>query len=212
MKISDLIVDLEKYIFIGEDIDITGLTHNSKDCNNGYLYFVISGRNDTGANYINEAINNGAVAIVTESKINVNIPQIIVDNSREAMSLISKKFYDDACDKLNIVGIVGTNGKTTCSYIIKSILQYSGYNIGVIGTNGVYIGNKYINEELTTPDPINLHEYFYDMVSSGIKYCVMEVSAHAIDLYKVAGIRFSVGLFTNISNEHLDYFDNMGLQ
>ena len=125
------------------------------------------------------------------------------------MSLISKKFYNNACDKLKIIGIVGTNGKTTTSYILKSILEHNNHKVGVIGTNGVYIDNKYIEEELTTPDPINLHNYLFRMLKANVEYVIMEVSAHAIDLYKVAGIKFCIGLFTNISNEHLDYFDTI---
>lgn len=209
MRLSNLIVDIEKYIFIGEDVDINNLSHNSKNCTSGTLYFAISGTTYNGKDYVEEAISNGAVAIITESKLDINIPQVIVDNVRKSMAYISKAFYGNACDKLKIIGIVGTNGKTTSSYILKHILEFGKHKVGVIGTNGVYIGNKYIEEELTTPDPINLHNYFLRMLKSKVEYVIMEVSAHAIDLYKIAGIKFDVGLYTNISNEHLDYFGTM---
>ena len=209
MRLVDLIEDIDKYLYIGEDVEISHLSHHSDLCEMGSLFFAIEGTKINGTKYIESAISNGAVAVVTSKKLKVNIPQVIVDNVRLAMAIISKKFYDNACDRLKIIGIVGTNGKTTSSYLIKNILAVSGFSVGLIGTNGIYIDNNRIAEDLTTPDPIDIHRYISYMVESGVDYCIMEVSAHAIDLYKVAGIKFKVGLYTNISNEHLDYFVSM---
>lgn len=209
MRLSELLNDIDKYMMIGEDVEISHLAHHSGLCKNGSLFFAIDGLNVKGAKYVNEAISNGAIAVITSTKLKVNIPQVVVDDVRYVMSIVSKSFYDNACNKLKIIGITGTNGKTTSSFIIKNILAVSGFSVAVIGTNGVYIDNKLISEDLTTPDPIDMHMYFDMMVRENVDYCIMEVSAHAIDLSKVAGIKFKVGLFTNISNEHLDYFGNM---
>lgn len=206
MQLSKMLENVNKYMMIGEDVDIKHLAHNNNLCKPDTLFFAIPGTNVNGINFVDSAIENGSIAIITPKKLKVNVTQVIVEDVRECMSLIAKAFYNNACDKLKIIGITGTNGKTTSSYIIRNILQVAGFSVGLIGTNGVYIDNKLISEDLTTPDPIELHSYFMQMVEDKVDYVVMEVSAHAIDLKKIAGINFRVGLFTNISNEHLDYF------
>ncbi len=209
MKLVNLLNGLDKYMFIGNDVEIKHLSNKSGGCKNDTLFFCINGINNCGYNFVEDAIKNGASAIVTDKKLKVNATQIIVDDVRYAMSKISKIFYGECCDKLKIIGITGTNGKTTSSFIIKHILNVAGFKVGIIGTNGVYIDNKLISEDLTTPDPIDLHYYFKRMVNAKVDFCIMEVSAHAIDLKKIVGVKFRVGMFTNITNEHLDYFGNM---
>lgn len=209
MKLISLLNGLDKYLFIGNDVEIKYLSNKSASCKKDSLFFCINGINNCGYDYVDDAIKNGATAIVTNKKLKVNITQIVVDDVRFAMSKISKVFYGECSNKLKIIGITGTNGKTTSSFIIKHILNVAGFKVGLIGTNGVYIDNKLISEDLTTPDPIDLHYYFKQMYKAKVDFCVMEVSAHAIDLKKIIGIKFKVGLFTNITNEHLDYFGNM---
>ncbi len=209
MKVSKLLNDVEKFLLIGEDVDVTSLSNKSKGCKKNCLFFCIDGINNDGSKFVQEAILNGAVCVVSNKKLKVNVTQVIVDDVRSCMSLIAKNFYGNACDKLKIIGITGTNGKTTSSFIIQHILNVAGFSVGVIGTNGVFIDNKLISEDLTTPDPIELHYYFKEMKKSNCDFVIMEASAHAICLKKLVGIKFRVGLFTNITNEHLDFFGNM---
>lgn len=209
MKVSKLVSNVQKYLLIGEDVDVTSLSNKSKGCKKNCLFFCIDGINNNGVKFVNEAIENGATCVITSKKLKINVTQIIVDDVRECMSKISKTFYGNACDKLKIIGITGTNGKTTSSFIIQHILNVAGFSVGVIGTNGVFIDNKLISEDLTTPDPIELHYYFKEMKKQNCDFVIMEASAHAIYLKKLVGINFRVGLFTNITNEHLDFFGSM---
>ncbi|MBQ3047433.1 MAG: UDP-N-acetylmuramoyl-L-alanyl-D-glutamate--2,6-diaminopimelate ligase, partial [Clostridia bacterium] len=155
------------------------------------------------------AIEKGAVVVVSSKKLDVDVCQIIVDDVRIAMSIMAKNFYYKSDEKLKKVAIVGTNGKTTSSFILQNILSLAGYNVGVIGTNGVYINGEFLPSNLTTPDPIELHYIFSQMVAFNVDICVMEVSAHAIFYNKVYGLKFDCALFTNITEEHLDFFGTM---
>lgn len=207
--------------------DVTHLTHDSREVGQGCLFFAISGGSSNGAMYAMNAISNGAVAVVTERKLCKKIPQIIVPCVREAMSIIAKEFYGNASDDLKIIGITGTNGKTTTTNMIAHILLSNGVKVGTIGTLGAFVfeqcdakseqttqgghgGDSPIKlyENLTTPDPIELHEIFLKMKNAGVSVVVMECSAHAIHLKKLVGIKFKVGVFTNLSRDHLDFFPN----
>ena len=164
-----------------------------------------------GKNYVESAIKNGAVAIVTEQEISgINgTTQIIVKNARETMSLLACKFYNNPADKLKIIGVTGTNGKTTITTILYNALNFLGKKTAIIGTNGIIFGSKTFSTGMTTPDPIELQQYFALMVKQKIEYVCMEVSAHAIDLNKVSGFRFEQVIFTNLTEDHLDYFKTM---
>ena len=164
-------------IFDGKQV--THLTHDSRDVREGSLFFSLRGT------YVTEALAKGAVGVVTE-------------DARRQMALISKEFYDNACDKMKIVGITGTNGKTTTTHIISHILRANKIKVESIGTLGP--------TPLTTPDPIELHALFKQFYEEGVQVVVMECSAHAIHLEKLAGITFEVGVFTNLSQDHLDFF------
>lgn len=151
----------------------------------------------------------GAAAAVTERELELKIPQIVVPDSRSAMSLMAAAFYGHAADKLKIIGITGTNGKTTTSYMLASVLRRAGKAVAVVGTLGIYYGKKQIAPELTTPDPIFLHKMFADMLKSGVEYVVAEVSAHALFYRKEEGISFAACIFTNFTQDHLDFFKTM---
>jgi len=156
------------------------------------------------------AVANGAVVVVakTGTKIqDIKVPIMYVDDVRQSMSLCAKRFFGDVCDKMDIIGVTGTNGKTTCTYILRHLLGTK--NIGVIGTLGSFIGEEPIESKLTTPDPIQLHEIFATMYRRGVRTVVMEVTAHAIHYKKIAGIKFCVGMFTNLTQDHLDFFETM---
>ena len=159
--------------------------------------------------YASEAARRGASAIITERELSLNIPQILVNSAREALAKISSTFHGKPCERLKIIGVTGTNGKTTTAHMLASILKNDGKKVGIIGTLGIYYGEKRLPSDLTTPDPIDLHAVFSEMEKEGVEYVVMEVSAHALYYEKVAGISFAGCIFTNLTQDHLDFFDSM---
>ena len=202
---------------------IKSLTFNSKIVKDNSVFFCLTGTKTDGELYISEAINNGAVVIVAEKAVNIcklnnrvnllkhnfninNITQIIVKDVRIAMAIMSANFYNNPQNKLKIVGITGTNGKTSCSYLIASMLKSLNKTVGVIGTNGVFINNKKFDANITTPDSIELFKIFNKMVKAKVEFCVMEVSAHAIFYNRIYGINFAVKALTNVKTDHLDFF------
>ena len=210
MKIKELIKNVNVKKIIGNtDIDVISLVNDSRNVQNKSLYFAINGINTDGHNFAYYAASKGAVCIVCEYDVPVNITQIIVEDSRAAMGEIASNFYGNPSDKLKIIGITGTNGKTTTTYIIKSIAQAANLSVGVIGTSGCYIKDDYIPTNLTTPDPIELNRLLFLMVNEKIDIVAMEVSAHALALKKIEGLKFEVGIFSNLTQDHLDYFENM---
>lgn len=207
MKLSKLIKNLKvKSLINFNDFNIKNLSISSKSIDKNGLFFAIKGNNVNGEDYVFEAVKNGAVAVVTESQLLVDIPQIIVEDVRIAMALICKVFYNNCDTKLKIISVVGTNGKTTTSTIIYKILQESGKNVGLIGTNGVYMNDLYLPNNFTTPDTIDLFYIFNQMASFNIEYVIIELSAHAIYYNKMFGVKNEITVFTNITPEHLDFF------
>ncbi len=211
MKLSKLLENIDFIKIVNEkDVVINCLCHDSNACENGSLFFCIRGENVNGEDFATEAITNGAVAIVSETQLDdCNIVQIIVENSRIAMAEIARRFYDYPDKTLKVISIVGTNGKTTTSYVLCNILKQIGKKCGIIGTNGIVIDEFCLPSELTTPDPIELYYTLNQMVVLGFEYVVLEASAHAIALNKLYNLKNEVCVFTNISNEHLDFFNTM---
>lgn len=192
-----------------ENTEITSLCSNSELCERGGLFFCLTGGNIDSHIFAPDAVEKGAAAIVCERELELSVPQIVVPNARIAMSRMARFFYGVPDEKLKIVAITGTNGKTTTSQMLASVLKRDGKKVGVIGTLGIFYGKKKIAPELTTPDPIFLHGVLADMVSCGVEYVVMEVSAHALFYHKEEGIRFAAAIFTNFSRDHLDFFKTM---
>ncbi|MBQ8425936.1 MAG: UDP-N-acetylmuramoyl-L-alanyl-D-glutamate--2,6-diaminopimelate ligase [Clostridia bacterium] len=210
MKLFSLLKDIKCRVFGNLNLNISGLFHKDTEVKENGLFFCVRGIRVDGNSFIQGAINNGAVAIVTDQEVSgVNVTQIIVKNVRETMSLISCKFYGNPADKIKIIGVTGTNGKTTITTIISNILNNLGKKCALIGTNGVFINGEKFETGMTTPDPIELQKYLSLIVKKKIEYVAMEVSAHAIDLNKIAGITFSQMIFTNLTEDHLDYFKTM---
>lgn len=208
MNIKDLFfgIDFEQK---GNEVDIKSIqTKASEEVVDG-LFFCYKGAFFDGKEYVRQAIRSGAKVVVVENFLDIDICQIKVENVRKCISKVCGNFFKRPDKDLKIIGISGTNGKTTSSYIIKNILKCAGKKVGVIGTNAVYIGEVFYKATLTTPDPYELFSIFDKMKKAGVEYVVMEVSAHALDLYKVWGIEFEVGLFTNFTRDHLDYFGSM---
>ena len=210
MKLSKLISDLDYIKVIGDtEKEVDNLTLNSIKVTNGSLFFAIKGSSQDGNDYISEAKRRGAVAVVSESISSENITQIIVSDVLDFMGKLAYKFYKPKNKRVKVIGIVGTNGKTTTSYILKNIFTTAGINAGVIGTLGIFYNNKFIEPSLTTPNAIDLCETFYDMALSGVEYVVMELSAHAISQKRCSFLKFECLIFTNCTQDHLDYFKDM---
>lgn len=210
MKLYDIIANLK---FIGiknyKEIDIDSLTCKSDEKLENGIYFCIKGMNNDGHDYAKDSIKNGAVCLVVERFVDVPITQILVENVRQAMSFISSIFYGTYSSKIKFIGVTGTNGKTTTTFLLRDLLMKLGKNVGLIGTVGVYINNLMLPATLTTPDPIELHKLICDMQNNACDYCIMEVSAHSIALNKIDDIYFDIISLTNITKDHLDFFLNM---
>ena len=192
-----------------KDIQIDNLTSISNQNTEQGLYFCLKGGKVDGHDYAHEAVDNGAVCLVVERFLDLPVTQILVDNARKSMSQISAQFYDFDKSKIKFIGVTGTNGKTTTAFVTRHILQNLGKRVGMIGTEGVYIGDIKVPTGMTTPDPIQLHKLLHDMDLNDIEYVVMEVSAHALALNKVDSIMYDVVGLTNITQDHLDYFNTM---
>ena len=208
MKLKELLKNVDQEI---AEIDVKAIALDTKDVKEGSLFFCLKGSKCDGHDYAKLAEEKGAVCIVAEHCIDqLCIPCVVVEDTRIALSMASSAFYSHPERQLKIVGITGTNGKTTTAYIVRSILRSSGKKVGMIGTNGVFIDDNIIpSRGMTTPDPTELFYLLRLMANDGVDVVVMEVSAHALELKKVAEIRFTVGAFTNFSQDHLDYFETM---
>ena len=208
MKIKDILKNEKIVKIIGDisDLNIENLACDTKSITKNTMFFCLVGSVSDGHDFAGIAKEKGAVAIVCERPLDVDALQIIVENTRASMSRFASNFYNNPMDKLKIVGITGTNGKTTTTYLCKSVLEEAGFKVGVIGTIGVWIDDVKLPATLTTPDPIVLHSLFRQMVNKNVDVVVMEVSAHAISLCKMDGIVCDVGAITNITEDHLDFF------
>lgn len=191
------------------DVDILHLSQKVNKCMPGSLFFCVKGISGDGHNYALEALQNGAVALVVERYVDCNVTQILVRNTRNLMPKVCNNFYNNVLSKLKLIGITGTNGKTTTTKILQSILTASQKKVGIVGTNGIEFAGKKFCTSLTTPDTVDLFDIFNQMAEEKVEYVVMEVSAHAISLNKLRGIKFEVGLFTNLTQDHLDFFGSM---
>lgn len=210
MKLKDILETIEYKEFIGDaETEVCGLCADSRKIRKGDLFFCYGGEKYDSHSFIKEAEQRGISAVICEKKLACSVPQIIVENGRDMMSRIARIYYGYPDKKLIITGVTGTNGKTTTTYMLDSIFQAAGKKSGVIGTLGISYGEKFIDPELTTPDPIFLYSVLADMVKCNIEYVFMEVSAHALFFDKINGLNFEVGIFTNCTQDHLDFFEDM---
>lgn len=212
MVLKDVIRDVEVLHTEGPlDIDIKALTFDSRQVTPDSLFFCIEGLESDGHDYADAAISKGARALVLSRDINLadNITKIFVKKPRRALGPIASNFYGKPSQGLTLVGVTGTNGKTTTTYLIKSILDGSGIKAGLVGTIKNIIGDRDIPAVRTTPDPILLNRMIRDMTREDIKAVVMEVSSHALELDRVEGLSFETGVFTNLSQDHLDFHGSL---
>lgn len=210
MNLKCLLGDYPYLKIVGSiEIDITGINHDSRKINKDELFIAKKGINADGHKYIQAAIANKASCIILEDNLDIEIisgvTYIWVNNSMDAIAYLSSKFYNNPGEKLFLIGITGTNGKTSTSYLVNSILSANNIKTGIIGTTGGIIDGDITKLDNTTPDPIVLHYNLNKMVNNNLKACVMEVSSHALDLKRVEYIDFDIGIFTNLTKDHLDY-------
>jgi UDP-N-acetylmuramoyl-L-alanyl-D-glutamate--2,6-diaminopimelate ligase len=189
------------------DIDIKGVTCDSRRVKPGFAFVAIKGEREDGNEYIQEAVANGASVVYTEDspdELPVNTPVMRVDNSRTVLAKLLARFYGFPSEKLNMIGVTGTNGKTTTTFMIELILRQAGYSTGLIGTVMVKAGNNYYPHGLTTPDSECLQKYLAEMVDQGVYAAVMEVSSHGLKYQRVDSVRFNTAVHTNITPDHMD--------
>lgn len=191
------------------DVEISGLCADSRKVKKGDLFFCYKGEKFDSHSCAAQVAAAGAAALVCEKKLGCPLPQIIVPDGRAAVAKAARAFYGEADKKLKLVAVTGTNGKTTTTYMLDSIFRAAGKKCAIIGTLGISYAGRFIAPELTTPDPVYLHSVFRDMADCGVEYVFMEVSAHALYFDKIAGLKFEAGIFTNCTQDHLDFFADM---
>ncbi|NLY42440.1 MAG: UDP-N-acetylmuramoyl-L-alanyl-D-glutamate--2,6-diaminopimelate ligase [Clostridiaceae bacterium] len=211
MRLEKLTNIVETEYIIGNiDAVIKGIAYDSRKVKPGDLFVCIKGFKADGHDYIEEAIQKGASAVMVEKEVGeLPVPRIKVTHSRKALALVSAAFYNHPSSEFKLIGVTGTNGKTTTTYLIKSILEAGGSKVGLIGTNQNMIGEKVLPAHHTTPESLELQRLFYDMAREKVEYVVMEVSSHSLELDRVEGCDFEVGIFTNITQDHLDFHGTM---
>ena len=205
MKLKDLMLNCpEKF---GE-IEITGVTDDSRKVLKGNLFICVKGPVSDGHDYANKALESGAAVIITERDLKLE-NQIIVDDTHKVLAEVCGNWFGNPQKKLRVVGVTGTNGKTSVCYMLKKILEHSGYKTGLLGTVQNMIGDEIYPSKNTTPGVYELYSLFAKMVEAGCEYAVMEVSSHALDQRRVEGVHFAAAIFTNLTQDHLDYHGNM---
>jgi len=195
------------------DCEIKSITIDSRKVESGSIFVAIKGYKTDGHKFIPQAISNGVSAIVLDDDscisdkllMKSNVTKILVDNSRVALAVLSKVLYNNPSSKLNLVGITGTKGKTTTSYYLKNIFENTEEKSGLIGTNKNMIGTLEIPTKMTTPESHKINSLLSEMVEASCSQCIMEVSSHSLELNRVEGLDFNIGVFTNITSDHLDF-------
>ena len=211
MKLRELIKNLS-IIEMSADAEreISGVSYDSRKTEKGDMFVAIRGFEADGHKFIPKSVENGAAVILCEEKPSCDIPYVLVSDSRYGLAIVSRDFFGDPASEMTMIGITGTSGKTSSSYLIKHMLESKlDAKVGLIGTNGNMIGDEFLYTEHTTPESYELHKLFRHMADSGCTHVVMEVSSHSLTLERVAGIHFDVALYTNLSQDHLDFHGTM---
>ena len=211
MKLWELLTEMPYVVETRGDMntEIREITSSSHDRTDRGLFFCIVGARFDAHDYAPEALENGCVALIVERFLPLPVPQVMVNNGRASMARIADAFYGHPSRRMRMIGITGTKGKTTTTYLLKSICERAGLKCGIIGSTGTLVEDQHLDSKLTTPDPIDLQRTLRMMADEGVKVCCMEVSAHAIDMNRLDGMSFEVGCYTNLSQDHLDYFYTM---
>jgi len=191
------------------DPEISAIHYRAQEVQPSGLFVAIPGLTVDGHTYIDAAIDRGAAAIVVQRPVQKNIVTIQVKNTRKALAQIAGRFYQNPSQGLCMIGITGTNGKTTTAFLIESILAAAGHSVGVIGTIDYRFAGRHYENPVTTPESLDLQRILAEMRQQGVSHVVLEVSSHAIDLDRIHGCQFDIGVFTNLTQDHLDYHDDM---
>ena len=211
MKLKELLKDIE-VLNISADLEtqITGVAYDSRKVTPGSLFVAISGFATDGNKYIPMAMEKGAVAVITAKKPEQDVPYILVESDRKALAMLGVNFYGHPAEKMTMIGITGTNGKTSVTLLLKHLLEQTrNAKVGLIGTMENLIGDVAIPTERTTPESLDLQALFAQMRDAGCTHVIMEVSSHAISLERVGGVHFDVAAFTNLTEDHLDFHKTM---
>ena len=211
MKLRELIKNLSIIEMNADaELEISGVSYDSRKTEKGDMFVAIRGFEADGHKFIPKAVENGAAVILCEEKPSCDIPYVLVSDSRYGLAIVSRDFFGDPASEMTMIGITGTSGKTSSSYLIKHMLESKlDAKVGLIGTNGNMIGDEFLHTEHTTPESYELHKLFRHMADSGCTHVVMEGSSHSLTLERVAGIHFDVALYTNLSQDHLDFHGTM---
>ncbi len=206
MKFYELVADLDKASIVGDrNIEIKSIAYDSRRLEAGGLFVAIEGYKEDGHKYVAAAVKKGAAGLIVEKEGNYPLPYVKVNDSRLALAKVAACFYDYPAEKMNMIGITGTNGKTTTAYMIEKIFQEGGYKTGLIGTIAKRCGNREFVGDRTTPESLDLHRIFATIEKEGCTHLVMEVSSHSLKLSRVAGILFDTVIFTNLTPEHGEF-------
>ena len=221
MKLKEMLIGLEGLKVKGDlDIDIKGVESNSKNVEEGFLFVAIKGFKVDGHKFIDSAIENGATAIIIEEGCDLkqiknldNIVVVMAKDTREALAIVSSNFYGNPSRKFKLIGVTGTKGKTTTTFMIKEILEKAGKKVGLIGTIATYINGKKLGDsDRTTPESLELQKLFSKMVEEKVEVVVMEVSSQSLKLHRVDGCHFDIVLFTNLSEDHISPTEHPDMQ
>lgn len=205
-RLEELLEGLDIIKITGDTkVEVSDIVNDSRKVTDHSLFFCISGAAFDGHNFAREVVEKGAKVLVVEKEVGEfeGVTVVMVENSRYAMALISAAFYDHPAKELKVIGITGTKGKTTTTYMVKSILENAGHKVGLIGTIEVIIGEKRIKANNTTPESMAVQQYFREMVEAGCDMVVMEVSSQGLMLHRTAGFTFEIGIFTNLEPDHI---------
>lgn len=206
MKLEKLLNNIEYTLIKGSlDTEVTGLYYDSRKVTEGSAFICLSGLQVDGHDYISGAIEKGAAVVIVEKDVEIKeeVTVVKLSNTRKNLSQLSINYFDNPASKLIMIGITGTKGKTTTSWMIKNILEEDGKKVGVIGTMGVFINGKHYETVNTTPESYDIQRYLKEMVDSGVEYAVMEVSSQALKVGRVENMTFDYGIFTNLTKDHI---------
>ncbi|MGI6558464.1 MAG: UDP-N-acetylmuramoyl-L-alanyl-D-glutamate--2,6-diaminopimelate ligase [Limnochordia bacterium] len=205
ISFRDLLRDVPGARLVGPDASVAGIAYDSRQVRAGDVFVCITGERFDGHDFIRDALERGAVGIVGQRGLPEGVPGALVEDSRRALGLISARFFDYPASRMGLIGITGTNGKTTTSYLVKSILEAAGYKVGLVGTIQNMIGSEVLAATRTTPESLDLQRLLASMYDDGVEWVVMEVSSHGIELGRIVGCPFDLGVLTNITQDHLDF-------
>jgi UDP-N-acetylmuramoyl-L-alanyl-D-glutamate--2,6-diaminopimelate ligase len=190
-------------------VEIAGLAYSSREVNPGDLFFCVRGFKSDGHDYAPEAVERGAAALVVERELRLGVPEVVVEDARAAMASVAGRFHGDPTKTLRVVGVTGTNGKTTTAFLVRAILEAAGERCGLLGTVTSVVGGREEPVQRTTPEAIDLQATFRRMLDAGDAACAMEVSSHALELRRTDGVHFACRVFTNLTQDHLDFHSDM---